>query len=480
MISLKDYVLKKLILEMNLQSEDFDKHDYLYTKGLIDFLINGTDIKLGKKGEKGTFNGNKLSSDEIEKLKKLQTKLNNDEDITMNEFNNAIISSKLKYSSFFKGQFSGYEGQTMGQMFESFTCYIYNNDKYNIDDWAKFMKIEDTNTKEFKSWEESSVKQLELMKEYISDYLKENPNDYIAYHVDGNDFNTPNDFEKYLILAKLFRGKTEIVKINKNAKDIYVGKNKGKDKWNPADIVLIKKISDEELELIISALQQCVNGDAFNAKLVELLGSNIILPISLKKVTKTTGKVLGHNIKNARELDKHKIDLSYIRLGAKYKYNDDRGSMVVFGVNTDLDEKTEIQFRRSTNKNPSLVIELMLQSKIARGGKGISMVKQKLGLPNNNSYFKEFKSNEELFNFFADNGFKDSQSHLIEDIPDNIKNVDLYNRVCYKGFCGVFNKYKEVFRTDLKDKTKDEIIQLFTEFIYLSCVDCPGSYYIIK
>ena len=80
----------------------------------------------------------------------------------------------------------------------------------------------------------------------------------------------------------------------------------------------------------------------------------------------------------------------------------------------------------------------------------------------------------------SENGFKDSQKHIIEDIPDKIKNVDLYNRVCYQGFCGVFEKYKTTFKKELNGKSKDDIIKLFTEFIYLACVDCPGSYYIIK
>ena len=467
------------ICEAFLKNEDFAKHDYKYTKGLIDALINGHEIKLGEKGEKGVFNAKDLDDDTIEELQELQSKLNNGSDINIKDFNLAIQKTKLKYTSFFKGQFSGYEGQTLGQMFESCTCYMFNYENYDINKWAEFMKI-DPNNKEFKSWEESSIQQVKLFKNYIKEHLKENPNDYIAYHVDSNDYNLPEGADKYLILAKIFKGKIEIEKINKNAKDIYTGKNKGKDKWNPADIVIIKKISDNDLSLIIKALQQCVNGDAFNAKLVELLGSNIVLPVSLKKISKDSGKIIGHNIKNAKELDEHKIDLSYIRLGDRYKSNDDKGSMVVFGVNTDLDEKTEIQFRRSTNAQPSLVIELMLQSKMARGGKGIAMAKQKLGIPNNNSYFMEFKSNDELFNYLNENGFKDSSKHIIEDIPEKIKNIDLYNRICYKGFCGIFEKYKTVFKKELNGKSKDDIIKLFTEFIYLACVDCPGSYYIIK
>ena len=112
------------------------------------------------------------------------------------------------------------------------------------------------------------------------------------------------------------------------------------------------------------------------------------------------------DIDNYQNVDvKIKEDGTIVYRGDKYKSNDDRGTMVIFGINTDLDEKTEIQFRRSTNKYPSLVIELMLQSKMARGGKGVSIVKQKLGIPNNNSYFMQFKSNEELFEYLSNNGF---------------------------------------------------------------------------
>ena len=495
MIRLKDYIIEHNlnivnIFESKLNFADFSKHDFKYTKHLISMLIdpNNPNIKLGEKGKDGFFSGKQLTKDTKEQLQKYFEKINNiNSDINTNicrelykEFNNILTNGNinLNYSSFFKGQFSGYEGQTMGQMCESLCCYIFNNKNYNINEWCKFMNIDPT-MYELQSWHESEKKSVELIKSLLNE-LNENPSNYFAYHVDGNNFDLPEDAKQYLVLSDIFKGKNEIIKINPNAKDIYSGGNKTKDKWNPADIVIIKKISKNELDLVLTSLQECVDGKAFNAKLVQLLGSNIIIPISLKKITKDSGKIYGHNVANAKELDIHKIDLGYIKLGEKFKENDDKGVMMVFAVNTDLDEKTEIQFRRATNKNPSLSIEVRLASKLARGGKGVEMCKQKLGIPKDNSYFKTFNSNEELYQYFKDNGFKDSSKHLISDIPDNLKKYDLYNRVCYRGFCGLFDKYKKYYENDLKNKSKDEIIKLFIEFVYLSCVDCPGSYYIIK
>lgn len=490
MKSFKEYCFEKLIdiFEAKLQRSDFDKHDYKYTKNLINMLIDGKDIKLiGKDGKKpsGVYSAKYLGDDTIKELEDLLDKINNEENVSMDDFNKILIDGEtgLKYSSFFKGQFSGFDGKTMGQMFESCVCYMFNNEKYDIDEWAEFMQISNTQSKEFESWVESSEKSVELIKNLISNHLKENPKDYIAYHVDGDDYKLPQNHDKYSILAKIFRGKPAIKEINKSASNIYSGGGKSKDKWNPADIVLVKKIKDDDLEMILSTLKtKGLDGKQFNAKLVELLGSNILLPISLKKVTKNSGKVYGHNIDNGIELDKHKIDLSYIQLGgSKNKTNDDRGIMVIFGVNTDLDEKTEIQFRRSTNNNPSLVIELRLESKMARGGKGLERCKDVLGIKDN-SYLNKvnLSSNDDLISFFEKHGFKDNSKTIINSVPDKLKEFDLYKRICYKGFCGIFELYLEKNSEQLKGKSNDEIIQLFTEFIYLCCVDCPGSYYIIK
>lgn len=492
MKSLQEYIFENIIniFEASLQPNDFDKHEFKYIKALVAMLIdsNHPEIKLGDKGKSGTYSNKELTKEDIEKLQKYLQKLENTNfniDIKtrnelIQEFNNILKNANvpLTYKSFFKGQFSGYEGQTMGQMCESLCCYIFNDNKYDLNGWCKFMGI-DPDSYELKSWVESEIRSVELIKELLND-LNEKPSNYIAYHVDGHNFKLPDNNEDYLRLANIFKGKTEIIQINPKASNIYSGGNKSKDKWNPADIVLIKKINKNELDLIFTSLKECIDGKAFNAKLVELLGSNIIIPISLKKISKNTGKIYGHNISNAKELDIHKVDLSYIKLGEKFKENDDKGVMVVFAVNTDLDEKTEIQFRRSTNKNPSLVIEVRLSSKMARGGKGVEICKQKLGIEKNNSYFKNFSSNEELYKYFNDNGFKNEYNHIINDIPDKLKKYDLYNRVCYKGFCGMFEQYKKVYENDLKNKSKDEVIKLFTEFIYLACVDCPGSYYIIK
>lgn len=111
-------------------TDDFYKHDFKYIRGLMARLINGDDVRLGAKGNNGVVNIKDLTPEEVKLAHEFNDDLEADnyDDITPERFNKIFASRKLKHSSFFKGDFSGYSnGLASGNRGNAFESYFIRN-----------------------------------------------------------------------------------------------------------------------------------------------------------------------------------------------------------------------------------------------------------------------------------------------------------------------------------------------------------------
>ena len=131
--------LYSYIFEAKLSNKDFDKHGYAYVRGLINKLIDGQPIRIGGKGEDGSVGFDQLTKDEQELAKQFKQNLdsNNYKETTLNNFNDIFKSVKLGWTSFFKGDYSGYtkglESKNKGNAFESEFIEGYQTEGFEED-----------------------------------------------------------------------------------------------------------------------------------------------------------------------------------------------------------------------------------------------------------------------------------------------------------------------------------------------------------
>lgn len=95
------------ILEMNFQNRDYIKHTYVLD--VIQALLDGKELKLGKQGKDGTVS---LKDFDKNKLISLQKEVINRE-FNVDKFNDCFLNKKLKWSSLYKGDFSNYQNNGM-------------------------------------------------------------------------------------------------------------------------------------------------------------------------------------------------------------------------------------------------------------------------------------------------------------------------------------------------------------------------------
>lgn len=111
-LTFKEFNRLRMINEMaKFSSEKYDK----YVSAVVDKLVKGQPIKLGAKGTDGEFKLDpKKDKDIIDKLRSIPG--------DVDEFNDILKSKKIKWTSIFKGDFSGHsEGlkSNKGNAFES-------------------------------------------------------------------------------------------------------------------------------------------------------------------------------------------------------------------------------------------------------------------------------------------------------------------------------------------------------------------------
>ena len=140
MKGLVEFILEKLVNEAALSTADFEKHNFKYIKGLMAKLMSGEDVRLGKTGNDGHINIKDLTNDEMQLAQAFNDELQtgNYGDITVGRFNQIFASHGLKLTSFFKGDYSGYEdGLESGNKGNAFESYFVKNYHEKFEDDIK-------------------------------------------------------------------------------------------------------------------------------------------------------------------------------------------------------------------------------------------------------------------------------------------------------------------------------------------------------
>ena len=104
--------------------------------------MSGEDVRLGKTGNDGHINIKDLSNDEMQLAQAFNDELQtgNYGDITVGRFNQIFASHGLRLTSFFKGDYSGYEdGLESGNKGNAFEAYFVKNYHEKFEDDIKKM-----------------------------------------------------------------------------------------------------------------------------------------------------------------------------------------------------------------------------------------------------------------------------------------------------------------------------------------------------
>ena len=431
---------ENLLTEATLSGADLSKHDYKYFDGVVNDLLNGDGVILKDKfGTKVTLN--KKYPELYSELMEIKNLENSREQIK--RFNEL---TGLEWTKIWKGPYSGQTvGQSAGERAEPVVAYLYNHLGEDIDI--------DLGVNE--KWLKSS----EIIANFINDYWPSG--EYIAVHVNGNDLENVGEYSK---VGKLFKSKSDaenVLGLNKGTLNALYSRQK--DNWNKADILLIKRGSD-----VISELKNrsITNANDYNEllKLFSMKNSNqLLVPISLKGVGEKDNPTLIPEGFTKDELVKaQKVYFAFPQ--KPLVSNDNNCSCFLID---DLDRK--IQFRRQADTEDSLSIEVSL-NKNARGGKGISKLKNELGLTGNSWYENRFNSEDELINQLREH------FNLLNNPTDKFINgytsgkYEWFNRTCFRGIINLINNYLEKIGGNSNT---------FFDWIYESSSGGSGAWYLI-
>lgn len=462
--------LTQYLTEMYLQKVDYSKHNYKYVNDVINDLLNNRPIKLGKNGET-IANIDPLEQSEFRKKwddgKIPETK--EDFDLLMSNY-----PSFPKWNEIFKGQYSGQDSQSFGQLVEALVCYIFNKGEDSIDKWMK-NNIPDLS----KTWINSckwTVDFINRQKGVSEDVW--NNNNYIAYRVDGGDCGT--DDVLVMDIVSLFRGKEQMNKMLKSkninitsCNDLYSGP---KDTWNKADIVLVHKVKSANFfEEMNSA--GVVNGETLNNYLIEKTIDGTIIPISLKQLSSENAHLSEVNIKQ-KELPIGIIsEVVGLRIADKYQNNTTVGTIDILCKNID-GEDVSITFRRTTEDNANnLSVEPKPTKGVSRFGKAVNVMKSILNIKRGNDYYVYAKSNnealKELKSYFGKDKIQISPKSNYNECNPLWK-----DRACVAGLLGMLNEYK----SKITYGEDENFITQFANFCMLSAMglNSKGAFYKIS
>lgn len=436
--------------EVKFQNNDYSKHNWKYVIAVInDIIDNDGEVKIGDHGEEKI----KLNYDK-EKLNNLRNKLDQNLDnpdvSDTNEFNDCFNNEKSVWGKIFKGTYSGHVNGVSGQIYESLVGYFYN---FGIDaDPNKWLKTSGQSNLLI-DWVESCKESAKLLS------INWKNDDFKCLHIDGhNETIKLDEIDKYIVDLFSFKKDNKVGGI---LKKVY----KRKDKYNPADIILITK-DDDKKKTIYEQLNniKLTNDDStplekINSLLFDAIIDESLIPISLKKIKKDNGIIVGHNIDNKPK--SYVPNTVHLELFKSSKESNDSKTMWVNAKSDSGDYK--IQFRTQTNSNnPSIELKL---SNLARGGKGISILKSRLMIENDD---------------YLNNDFTELWKAIQEFITIDPEEID-YNRIseksAYKCFMGLYVKYIKLYN---HNKITKESFYDYITMVYSACYDCDGAYYIIQ
>lgn len=436
--------------EVKFQNNDYSKYNWKYVIAVInDIIDNDGEVKIGDHGEEKI----KLNYDK-EKLNNLRNKLDQNLDnpdvSDTNEFNDCFNNEKSVWGKIFKGTYSGHVNGVSGQIYESLVGYFYN---FGIDaDPNKWLKTSGQSNLLI-DWVESCKESAKLLS------INWKNDDFKCLHIDGhNETIKLDEIDKYIVDLFSFKKDNKVGGI---LKKVY----KRKDKYNPADIILITK-DDDKKKTIYEQLNniKLTNDDStplekINSLLFDAIIDESLIPISLKKIKKDNGIIVGHNIDNKPK--SYVPNTVHLELFKSSKESNDSKTMWVNAKSDSGDYK--IQFRTQANSNnPSIELKL---SNLARGGKGISILKSRLMIENDD---------------YLNNDFTELWKAIQEFITIDPEEID-YNRIseksAYKCFMGLYVKYIKLYN---HNKITKESFYDYITMVYSACYDCDGAYYIIQ
>ena len=108
-------------------------HNFQYVLAIISKLLDGEDVRIGEKGEKGSVSGKKLSQFSRDILNQIKEK---PAEYTVKDFNDAVKELGIKWTNIFKGDVTGYSdglaSKNKGNAFECFIEYLLKNTNISV------------------------------------------------------------------------------------------------------------------------------------------------------------------------------------------------------------------------------------------------------------------------------------------------------------------------------------------------------------
>lgn len=401
----------EILTEANFSYPDILKTNHSYYLDVVDDFLSdgvvGADNNIYK--IKPTQDAEEVKN-ELISIKELVGKNNQ-------EFNKKFKDiTGVEWTKIYKGKYSGHtNGQSSGEAAEAVVSYLYNNPGKDLPDGVEISDKWITSSKNIANFLENI-------------WPHEN---YFAIHVNGNDLEPIGEYKN---IGKLFKSKTEaasVLGLKNELDDLYVG---GKDTWNKADILLVKKGAP-----ILKYFENIKNSSDYNERINQLASgdSPLLIPVSLKGVSNRTNlTVVPEGFESGEVLHAKDIKVVFPIKPLEPETNNCSCWLI-----DNLGRR--IQFRRQTDTEDNLSVEVSL-NKDSRGGKGITRLKKELGLSNNEWYKTPITSENELYSKLRNLGELSKPS-------DNFINGNTsgeyawYNRTCFRGITSLFEEYQNKF-----------------------------------
>lgn len=451
------------LYESEFSNDDFFKHDYL--KQVLDDIVQTGEIGLGETSIE------KMVKVDDEVRKQLATFIDSPEKLENGPAFTAITlknSTPFRWTSIYKGKYSGQEHQSAGEYAEAAVAYIYNSLNGNTavneaedESLEKVIQVlADKNVTA--DWIASSKLSAEKLHNDISQ-----PKKYFAAHVDGKDISKVP--ENVLKVAMIFKGKPGIKavigdKIDASAINNLYSSSGGKDTWNKADIVLV----NTDLNLVAELKDKhFAVSDEFNLFINDLINKNMIIPVSLKKIS-PKAKLSDIIIKKEGKVDEiektqDEIDLiKNVDIVLPLTVNPDQKYVGTCYLKTNTGLR--VDFRHGKAERESLNIEIKL--KTARGGKALSELKRKLNLTTDfyKSYY--FETEEDYLSELK----RLTGMSIVPKASLSKSDAKWFIRPAFKGLVALLS----IFQTNVQQNNKPVDLVKFFQMIY-NCASGANS-----
>lgn len=376
-------------------------------------------------------------------------------------------------------------GDTAGQYAEALVCYFFNNYKQiDVNDKDIMSQINDIENQSGimidSSWRQSIARMVGAINTGSTNSIQWTNDNYIAAHIDGRDLERLPEY--VTDIAQIYSGKKGCKQV---LSQTFNGIPNAKDNWNKADIVLIKRDEDTLIETISNAVKQL--GDDASDKTNELnniLNSLVIegkiIPISLKKLDKDSFRIIGENIPSSGQASTLDVVEAKLVMPTKIDKTGYSGTMWL-NVTTSAGVQYNLQFRSQLDTSRNLSIEAQLPgNSSARGGKGVTLIKQAVGITRNDKYIDDFESIDDMcsalmstgFDIYADSKRVSSASALKKFFSSlTVKGRPAWERTCFGGFTGVFSRFKKMYEKD----DEQTVQNAFATCCLNKCALCNGA-----